>query len=125
GRAGRGPGRGRGGVVDLAHRRGLGMTTATVVPGPSKVRGYSTAWWGMAMLIATEAMVFGILLASYFFLRAAAKEWPLEGIDAPELTLALPFSFVLWASSIPMFWAEAGIRRGDQRRLRAGLLLSF
>ena len=43
---------------------------------PSTRRGYSTAWWGMAVLIMTEAMVFAILLASYFFLRASAKAWP-------------------------------------------------
>lgn len=102
--------------------------TATVSPGitrPATRRSYPTAWWGMAALIMTEAMVFAVLLAAYFFLRAAAKEWPLGGIELPELRLAWPFSFVLWGSSLPLFWAEAGIRKGRVGRLKAGLAASF
>ncbi len=78
----------------------------------------------MATLIATESMVFVILLGAYFFLRASAPHWPLGGIKPPELRLSVPFSFVLWGSSIPIFYAEAAIRRGSQRGLRAGLVLS-
>jgi heme/copper-type cytochrome/quinol oxidase subunit 3 len=85
---------------------------------------HSTAWWGMATLIATESMVFVILLGAYFFLRASTVQWPPPGIAAPELKLSLPFSFVLWGSSIPVFYAEAAIRRGSQRGLRAGLFVS-
>jgi heme/copper-type cytochrome/quinol oxidase subunit 3 len=103
-------------------------TTATVTPGvtrPATRRSYPTAWWGMAMLIVTEAMVFVVLLSGYFFLRAASTEWPLAGIEAPPLKLALPFSFVLWGSSIPIFWAEASVRNGKLRPFKIGLLISF
>jgi heme/copper-type cytochrome/quinol oxidase subunit 3 len=91
---------------------------------PATRRGHGTAWWGMVCMIATESMIFAILIASYFFLRASARDWPPPGVEAPDLTLAIPFSLVLWGSSLPAFWAEHGIRRGDQRRLRSGLLLS-
>ncbi len=104
------------------------MTAATVSPGvtrPARRRSYPTAWWGMAMLIVTEAMVFVVLLAGYFFLRAASTEWPLAGIEAPHLELAIPMSFVLWGSSIPIFWAEASIRNGKQRPFKIGLMVSF
>ena len=104
------------------------MTAATVSPGltrPARRRSYPTAWWGMAMLILTEAMVFVVLLAGYFFLRAASHEWPLADIEAPPLELALPMSFVLWGSSIPIFWAEAAIRNGKQRPFKIGLMISF
>lgn len=102
---------------------------ATAVPEPSLVaptakRTYSTAWWGMMSLIATESMVFVILLGAYFFLRASAPHWPLGGIKPPELHLSVPFSFVLWGSSVPIFYAESAIRRDSQRGLRAGLMLS-
>ena len=60
------------------------MTSATApIVGslvPTDKRGYSTAWWGMVSLIATESMVFVILLGSYFFLRATSTQWPLGGI---------------------------------------------
>ena len=36
----------------------------------------------------------------------------------------MPFSFVLWGSSLPIFYAESAIRKGSQRGLRAGLLVS-
>jgi heme/copper-type cytochrome/quinol oxidase subunit 3 len=85
---------------------------------------HSTAWWAMATVIATEGMVFVILLGAYFFLRASAPQWPQGGISPPELKLSVPFSFVLWGSSIPIFYAEAAIRRGSQRGLRVGLLIS-
>ncbi len=92
---------------------------------PTTKRGYSTAWWGMVSLITTESMIFLILLGSYFFLRASTKVWPPAGIAPPELRLSVPFSFVLWGSSIPIFYADAAIKRGDQNGLRAGLLISW
>jgi heme/copper-type cytochrome/quinol oxidase subunit 3 len=79
----------------------------------------------MMMVIATEAMVFAILIASYFYLRASARVWPLGGIELPDLQLSVPFSLVLWGSSLPIFWAEAAIRKDRQASFRAGLLLSF
>jgi heme/copper-type cytochrome/quinol oxidase subunit 3 len=98
---------------------------SSVAVNASTRRGYSTAWWGMAVLIMTEAMVFAILIASYFFLRAAADTWPPRGIDPPELALAFPFSFVLWGSSIPLFWAESNLRNGHVPQFRIGMLIAF
>ncbi len=106
------------------------MTTVpAAVPTPTRLvrttkPGYSTAWWGMATLIATESMVFVCLLGAYFFLRASSSRWPLGGIAPPELRLSIPFSLVLWGSSLPVFYADAAIKRGSQRGLRLGLLLS-
>ena len=101
------------------------MTALAAVPRATAARVRGTAWWGMMSLIATEAMIFAGLLGSYFFTRAAAKEWPLDGIEAPELPRIVLFTVVLLGSSVPIFWAEAAIRRGDVRRLRIGLFLSF
>ena len=102
------------------------MTALTAtVPQTTAARVRGTAWWGMMSLIATEAMIFAGLLGSYFFTRAAAKEWPLGGIEAPELPRIIVFTVILLGSSVPIFWAEAGIRRGNVRVLRIGLFLSF
>jgi heme/copper-type cytochrome/quinol oxidase subunit 3 len=104
------------------------MTAAThpaVSVPPGKLRSYTTAWWGMVMLITTEGTIFALLLSSYFFMRASSKEWPLGGIEPPKLELAIVFSLVLWASSLPVFWADAGLKKGNIGRFRAGLLVSF
>lgn len=104
------------------------MTTVDAGAGlvrPSRRRSYSAAWWGMAGLIMTEGMIFVILVASYFFLRATSKEWPPAGVELPDLKLALPFSFVLWGSSIPIFWAEAALRNGRVDRFKVGAFISF
>jgi heme/copper-type cytochrome/quinol oxidase subunit 3 len=95
------------------------------VAAPRNMRGYETGWWGMVALIVTEAMIFAGLLAAYLFLRAASKEWPPPGIEPPELPKIIVFTVVLLGSSLPIFWAEAAIRRGDVRAMRVGLLLSF
>jgi heme/copper-type cytochrome/quinol oxidase subunit 3 len=99
--------------------------TAPAITLQVRERARGTAWWGMMSLIATEAMIFAGLLGSYFFTRAAAKEWPLGGIEAPKLDRISIFTVVLLASSLPIIWGEAGIRKGRRGQLRAGLWLSF
>ncbi|HEX2241036.1 MAG TPA: heme-copper oxidase subunit III [Actinomycetota bacterium] len=86
----------------------------------------SYGWWGMVWLIATEATLFAALIATYFFLRfRTSGDWPPGDIAAPELTLPLVMSAILLSSSIPVHIADAGIKRGDQRRLRWGLAAGF
>ena len=88
-------------------------------------KGRGTAWWGMVMLITTESMVFFGLFTAYFFVRAGAGEWPLGGIEKPELVRISIFTAVLWGSTIPVVWAERAIKRGDVRALQVGLLASW
>ena len=101
------------------------VPTVPVAPPAARSRGRDIGWWGMVVVIATEGTIFLGLLSTYFFLRASAPRWPPAGIELPELPLISVFSVVLIASSIPIFWAEAGIRAGRQATLRIGLLISF
>ncbi|MCU1458484.1 MAG: cytochrome c oxidase, subunit [Actinomycetia bacterium] len=94
-------------------------------PPPAKRRGYSTGFWGIALVITTESMIFLALLASYFFLRATSHQWPPPGIEKPDLQTGWIFSVVLIGSSIPVLWAEVAIARGKVGQLRAGLMISF
>ena len=81
-------------------------------------------WWGMAWLIATEATLFAMLIASYFYLRfRSAPEWPPSPIEAPELALPLVMSAILLSSSIPVHFAELAIKKGNVRGLRVGLAI--
>jgi cytochrome c oxidase subunit III len=88
--------------------------------------GRPTGWWGMVMFITTEATLFATLIASYFYLRfKSTPQWPPGGITAPELSLPLVMSAILLSSSLPMAWADRGIRDGRVGRLRLGLALTF
>jgi heme/copper-type cytochrome/quinol oxidase subunit 3 len=102
-------------------------TAAQSVPHTEGVSGgRAPGFWGMVMLIFTEATLFGILLYSYFFLRfQAGPEWPPEGIEKPDLFLVSIMTPILLLSSGPMHWAHTGIRQGKEWRLRFGLLLTF
>jgi heme/copper-type cytochrome/quinol oxidase subunit 3 len=101
------------------------VAAAPVVRTAPVTRGYSTAWWGMVVLIMTEAMIFLALLSAYFFVRAGSKEWPLGGIEVPELPRTIIFTVILLGSSIPIFWMEHALFRGHMRQVEAGLLISF
>jgi cytochrome c oxidase subunit III len=85
----------------------------------------SFGWWGMIWLIATEATLFALLIASYFYLRFRSPEWPLDHLHPPPLELPLIMSAILWSSSIPVHIAEKGIEKGSQARLKWGLALGW
>jgi len=111
-------------------REVLVPTLPTGVPGerlPAVASGPDAfGWWGMWGLIATEALLFASLIASYFYLRfQAGRVWPPAGIPRPELVLPFVMSIILWSSSIPVHVADRAIRRGNQRLLRLGLFSGF
>ncbi|HYZ91048.1 MAG TPA: cytochrome c oxidase subunit 3 [Actinomycetota bacterium] len=102
--------------------------TNTGIPGerlPEHASGArSLGWWGMVLLIATEATLFGLLIATYFYLRfRSGPVWPPDGIPKPELQLVLVMTAILWSSSLPVHLADRAIRKGGQGMLRAGLLI--
>lgn len=99
------------------------MTTAAL-PDAATVKR-PPGWWGMVWLCATEAMLFACLVASYFFLRGSVESFSAEGGRYPPLALPLSMTAVLLSSSVTMWWAETGIRRGNQTRLRLGLVITF
>jgi heme/copper-type cytochrome/quinol oxidase subunit 3 len=72
-------------------------------------------WWGAALLIATETALFGSMIASYFYLRLQAVQWPPAGIEAPRVAIPLALTGVLVATSVPMFVAVRSARAGRTR----------
>jgi heme/copper-type cytochrome/quinol oxidase subunit 3 len=80
----------------------------------------------MLLFIATEATIFGVLFATYFYLRFKSMPlWPPDDIKQPTLGLPLVMSAFLLSSSIPMHVAELGMKRGKHTWLKAGLAVSF
>jgi heme/copper-type cytochrome/quinol oxidase subunit 3 len=101
------------------------MSAADVAAVARARRGPSTAWWGMAMFIATEATLFAIMVASYFYLRFKNLQWPPQGIPEPKLVLPLAMLAVLIATSAPVQLAARAGRAGRLGAVRAFLLLAF
>ena len=87
----------------------------------------SFGYWGMWGLIGTEALLFGSLIVSYYYLRFVSPQhnWPPHGLPLPDLTLPLIMTVILWTSSLPVHLAHKAIKRGDVAGLRRGLLFGF
>lgn len=81
-------------------------------------------WWGILGLISIEATVAGAFVASYFYLAVRAEAWPPPGLEAPPLLWPSVNLGLLLLSSVTMFWAGWGIRRGNRTILAVGVSLS-
>jgi heme/copper-type cytochrome/quinol oxidase subunit 3 len=75
---------------------------SAAVERPSK----PAAWWGMVILIASEATLFGAFIGTYWYLRFRAPQWPPAGIPEPRVVVPLILVAVLLAGSIPMHLAS-------------------
>jgi cytochrome c oxidase subunit 3/cytochrome c oxidase subunit I+III len=86
-------------------------------------RALPSGMWGIALVIATEATLFGSLIAAYFYLRFQAPTWPPAGVPSPSVALPLVLTGILLATSIPMYGAVRAAR--DGRVARAWLLVAL
>jgi heme/copper-type cytochrome/quinol oxidase subunit 3 len=83
---------------------------AAVVAG--RRRGPGVAFWGMAMLVASEATLFGTFIGTYYYLRFESVHWPPLGTPEPRAVVPLVMVGVLVTSSLPMQLAANAVRRG-------------
>ena len=80
--------------------------------------------WGMGALVATEAMLFGYLLFSYFYTAAAGGPgWVLE--STPTLKLALPNTIILLLSSVGAWMGERGVLRRSRGLALSGFVIAL
>jgi heme/copper-type cytochrome/quinol oxidase subunit 3 len=79
---------------------------------PERRRGPSLALWGMAMLVAAEATLFGTFIGTYYYLRFSSVHWPPPGTPEPRAVVPLILVGVLATTSLPMQLAAAAVRRG-------------
>ena len=103
----------------------MSATDTGIARAPSAVGRRPLGWWGMVLLITTEATLFSLLLFANFYLRANNHPWPPAGVEKPKLLLSGIRSFILWGSSIPAALAERALRRDDLRRFRAMLVAAL
>ena len=83
---------------------------ATVRAG--RRRGPSVAFWGMAMVIASEATLFGTFIGSYYYLRFSSPHWPPPHAPEPRVVVPLIMCGILATTSLPMQLAARAARRG-------------
>lgn len=85
-------------------------------------RAQPNGWWGIALLIATEAALFGTLIASYFYLRVETPVWPPAGVSVPDPVAPSILTAMLVLTSLPMLLAGRAVRRGAVSAIRLLLL---
>lgn len=78
-------------------------------------------WWGMAILVASEATLFGVFLGTYYYLRVHALHWPPPGTPRPDPVVPFVLAGVLATTSLPMVLALRAARAG--RRVTAWWLV--
>jgi heme/copper-type cytochrome/quinol oxidase subunit 3 len=88
-------------------------------------RAQPSGWWGVALLVTTEAALFGTLLASYFYLRFKTQVWPPAGIDPPDVVLPLCLTAALVATAMPLFLSARAAVAGDAARARSLIVLAL
>ena len=82
----------------------------------------ASGWWAMIFTVFTEASLFSYLLFSYYYLAVQPHlpgTFPEGG--QTDLTLAIPNTLILLASSVAVGWAQLGIEHGSKWRLVWGL----
>ena len=87
-------------------------------------RGRPLGWWGMLMLVATEAVLFGSIIGSYFFIRFRSVHWPPEGVAEPKVLVPTLLTIVLLGSSATMAVALAAAKRQVPGRAALGLAVT-
>jgi heme/copper-type cytochrome/quinol oxidase subunit 3 len=85
-------------------------------------RSMPNGWWGVLLFLASEATLFGLMIASYFYLRFYNAHWPPPGIDKPRVALPLVLTAILVSTLVPLFLAVRAARRG-RRGVAAALVL--
>lgn len=89
--------------------------------------GRSFGWYGMVFFLASEAIFFANLIASYLYLRirldGMGQSWIPSGVELDK-TLPLINTFILLSSSFPMHYAARAISKGNKRGLTIGLIFT-
>ncbi|QPC81741.1 heme-copper oxidase subunit III [Phototrophicus methaneseepsis] len=85
----------------------------------------STAWWGMVMLITTEAMIFASLFSAYLYVRANSPAWPQGSIEVPELVIPLIGTALLLGGSVSIHLAQHAVRGDAPVQARTWMAVTF
>jgi heme/copper-type cytochrome/quinol oxidase subunit 3 len=85
---------------------------------PGAFGSRTLTFWGTLGIVVIESTVFGLAIASYFYLAARAPAWPPHGAAAPDLRCGTVNTLVLLASLIPNELARKAAERVDLASVR-------
>jgi cytochrome c oxidase subunit 3 len=85
----------------------------------------SVIWWGTLGMIVIESTVFGLALASYYYLRSRAPSWPPAPLAPPGLLWGTLNTAILLLSCVPNVLYQRAARRFDLGRSRLWLAVAL
>jgi cytochrome c oxidase subunit III len=89
---------------------------------PDQLTGFtSPIMWGVLLLVAIEATLFALFVASYLYLWLGASEWPPPGVAAPDLLKPTMSQVLLLISPLPAWLGFRALTQGRPRPLLVGL----
>ncbi len=112
-------------VVSSVPRTTEAADAAAVRVAVERRLGPPAAWWGMAMLIASEGTLFGAFIGTYYYLRFNAPTWPPAGIPEPKVVVPLILVGCLFLTSIPMQLASLAARAGRLAATRLFIVVAL
>jgi cytochrome c oxidase subunit III len=97
---------------------------------PDTMDHRSPIWWGNALLVLIETVMFGILVAAYFYLKQNFTEWPPTQSNTvpadfdpnPGLTFSTINLGVILLSFVPMYVADRAALHHKRRLVDVGLI---
>jgi heme/copper-type cytochrome/quinol oxidase subunit 3 len=75
-------------------------------------RALPNGWWAAALFVCTETALFGTVIASYFYLRLKATQWPPPGVPQPHVALPVALTVALVVTSVPLVAAVRAAAHG-------------
>jgi heme/copper-type cytochrome/quinol oxidase subunit 3 len=86
---------------------------------------HSLGWWGMWMIVLTEAALFAYLFFSYFYTAVQFDKSWLPQDQPPSMRYTLPATIVIVLSSVSMWYANRSLRRGARGGNALGLAVTL
>jgi cytochrome c oxidase subunit III len=76
--------------------------------------------WGMFGMMLIEGTMFGIVLATYFYLRTRSSDWP-PGLNPPAPAYGIINTIIFLVSLAPNIWISKIAKEGNLTKARIGV----
>jgi cytochrome c oxidase subunit III len=84
----------------------------------------SPLWWGTLAIIAVEATVFIVSIASYFYLQGTEPEWPPPGTLPPDHFWGTINTAILLLSAVPNTFVKKAAEKLEMTKVRLWIVVA-